>query len=62
MKHDVGRPRTRVWLFDLDNTLHDASHAAFGHTSVATVSAVGVSRAAPQLNASSASAAVTTPR
>jgi putative hydrolase of the HAD superfamily len=20
-----------VWLFDLDNTLHDASHAAFGH-------------------------------
>ena len=26
---------SRVWLFDLDNTLHDASHAAFGHTSVA---------------------------
>ncbi len=25
----------RVWLFDLDNTLHDASHAAFGHTSIA---------------------------
>ena len=24
-----------VWLFDLDNTLHDASHAAFGHTSLA---------------------------
>jgi putative hydrolase of the HAD superfamily len=23
--------RTRVWLFDLDNTLHDASHAVFGH-------------------------------
>jgi len=22
--------RQRVWLFDLDNTLHDASHAAFG--------------------------------
>ena len=22
--------RPRVWLFDLDNTLHDASHAAFG--------------------------------
>jgi putative hydrolase of the HAD superfamily len=22
-------PRPRVWLFDLDNTLHDASHAAF---------------------------------
>lgn len=28
-------PTRRVWLFDLDNTLHDASHAAFGHTSVA---------------------------
>jgi len=25
----------RVWLFDLDNTLHDASHAAFGHTGLA---------------------------
>jgi putative hydrolase of the HAD superfamily len=24
------QPRHRVWLFDLDNTLHDASHAAFG--------------------------------
>ena len=24
--------RRRVWLFDLDNTLHDASHAAFGPT------------------------------
>jgi putative hydrolase of the HAD superfamily len=24
-----GRP-PRVWLFDLDNTLHDAAHAAFG--------------------------------
>ena len=24
--------RSRVWLFDLDNTLHDASHAAFGPT------------------------------
>jgi putative hydrolase of the HAD superfamily len=24
-----------VWLFDLDNTLHDASHAAFGHVSEA---------------------------
>ena len=21
----------KIWLFDLDNTLHDASHAAFGH-------------------------------
>jgi len=25
-------PRRTVWLFDLDNTLHDASHAAFGPT------------------------------
>lgn len=24
--------RERVWFFDLDNTLHDASHAAFGAT------------------------------
>src|SRR5512139_2291163 len=23
----------RTWLFDLDNTLHDASHASFGPTS-----------------------------
>lgn len=28
-------PSRRVWLFDLDNTLHDASHAAFGPTSLA---------------------------
>ena len=27
--------RKTVWLFDLDNTLHDASHAAFGHTGAA---------------------------
>lgn len=27
-----GGRRTPVWLFDLDNTLHDASHAAFGPT------------------------------
>ena len=25
----------RVWFFDLDNTLHDASHAAFGPTNLA---------------------------
>ena len=37
----IGRPpgrdrRTgRVWLFDLDDTLHDATHAAFGPTSLA---------------------------
>ena len=27
--------RRTVWLFDLDNTLHDASHAAFGQTNLA---------------------------
>ncbi len=27
--------RPRVWLFDLDNTLHDASHAAFGEVNSA---------------------------
>jgi putative hydrolase of the HAD superfamily len=26
---------TAIWLFDLDNTLHDASHAAFGELHVA---------------------------
>lgn len=26
----MGRARQPVWLFDLDNTLHDASHAAYG--------------------------------
>jgi putative hydrolase of the HAD superfamily len=28
-------PSRRVWLFDLDNTLHDASHAAFAGISAA---------------------------
>ena len=28
-------PNRQVWLFDLDNTLHDASHAVFGQTNVA---------------------------
>ncbi len=28
----AGRRQKTVWLFDLDNTLHDASHAAFGQT------------------------------
>ena len=27
--------RRLTWLFDLDNTLHDASHAAFGPTNQA---------------------------
>ena len=31
----VIRKRTPVWLFDLDNTLHDASHAAFEPISAA---------------------------
>ena len=26
---EVGRKAANLWLFDLDNTLHDASHAAF---------------------------------
>ena len=30
----MATPR-RVWLFDLDNTLHDASHASFGPTNQA---------------------------
>ena len=30
-----GSATRRVWLFDLDNTLHDASHAAFGPTNTA---------------------------
>ena len=30
-----------VWLFDLDNTLHDASHAAFGELHVAMADYVG---------------------
>lgn len=30
MHADVPGGRRRVWLFDLDNTLHDASHSAFG--------------------------------
>jgi putative hydrolase of the HAD superfamily len=29
------KSRRAVWLFDLDNTLHDASHAAFGQTNSA---------------------------
>jgi putative hydrolase of the HAD superfamily len=35
MRGQPNAPRDRVWLFDLDNTLHDASHAAFGPTSQA---------------------------
>jgi len=30
-----GKGSSCVWLFDLDNTLHDASHAAFGPTNAA---------------------------
>ena len=29
---------SRVWLFDLDNTLHDASHSAFAHINDAMMS------------------------
>ena len=42
-----GRKAATTWLFDLDNTLHDASHAAFGEMHVAigeyVVTHVGVS-------------------
>jgi putative hydrolase of the HAD superfamily len=31
----VSASRRHVWLFDLDNTLHDASHAAFRETNAA---------------------------
>ena len=45
--------RERVWLFDLDNTLHDASHAAFASISEAMtayiVSHLGVDPAAATL-------------
>ena len=33
----AGRGLGRVWLFDLDNTLHDASHQVFGRISTAFV-------------------------
>ncbi|HKX42747.1 MAG TPA: HAD-IA family hydrolase [Burkholderiaceae bacterium] len=35
MADPTAKRRRRVWLFDLDNTLHDASHAAFGWTNQA---------------------------
>lgn len=35
MSDPTSASRRRVWLFDLDNTLHDASHAAFGWTNQA---------------------------
>ena len=31
----TARGRAPTWLFDLDNTLHDASHAVFGPASAA---------------------------
>ena len=38
-KRASGLPRPpRVWLFDLDNTLHDASHSAFAHINEAMTS------------------------
>jgi len=33
----IARPRDPVWLFDLDNTLHHASHAIFPRINVAMV-------------------------
>ena len=33
-------PAARVWFFDLDNTIHDASHAIFEQISLGMVKAV----------------------
>nr|WP_238593492.1 hypothetical protein [Sulfurospirillum diekertiae] len=44
------------------NNIAERTTAVSGSSSVAMVSAVGLSRAAPQLKASKASAAVTTPK
>jgi len=44
--------RSRVWLFDLDNTLHDASHAAFGPTSQAMTDYIAAHLALPHTEAS----------
>ncbi len=42
----------RLWLFDLDNTLHDASHAAFGPTSRAMTDYIALHLDLPQEQAS----------
>ena len=33
-------PASRVWFFDLDNTIHDASHAIFEQISIGMVNVV----------------------
>jgi len=42
----------RVWLFDLDNTLHDASHSAFGPTNQAMTDYIAAHLALPPEEAS----------
>ena len=42
----------RVWLFDLDNTLHDASHASFGPTNAAMTQYIVDHLGLPQAEAS----------
>ena len=46
-------PTRRVWLFDLDNTLHDASHASFGPTNEAMTQYIVDHLGLPQAEASS---------
>lgn len=48
MKSNTGR----VWLFDLDNTLHDASHASFGPTNEAMTQYIVDHLGLPQAEAS----------
>jgi putative hydrolase of the HAD superfamily len=42
----------RTWLFDLDDTLHDASHAAFGDTSAAMTAYIAEHLGLPLADAS----------
>ena len=38
--HEIHQTGNMVWLFDLDNTLHDTSHKIFAHISVGMTEAV----------------------
>ena len=42
----------KLWLFDLDDTLHDATHASFGHTSEAMTEYIAELLSLPQAEAS----------
>jgi putative hydrolase of the HAD superfamily len=48
----TARRRPPVWLFDLDNTLHDASHAAFGPTNQAMTEYIATHLRMPEPEAS----------